>query len=74
METHILFFVAAVVAGVINSLAGGGGLVGGYLGGALTGRVDRRALRAVVMVIGFALAAYYFWTLYVPSDLRFGGE
>jgi hypothetical protein len=27
VETHILFFVAAVVAGAINSLAGGGGLV-----------------------------------------------
>src|SRR5918996_3819733 len=27
METHILFFVAAVAAGLINSLAGGGGLI-----------------------------------------------
>jgi len=27
VETHILFFVAAVVAGAINSLAGGGGLI-----------------------------------------------
>ena len=27
METHILFFAAAVVAGLINSLAGGGGLI-----------------------------------------------
>jgi uncharacterized protein len=27
LETHVLFFVAAVLAGVINSLAGGGGLI-----------------------------------------------
>jgi hypothetical protein len=32
LETHVVFFVAAVVAGLINSLAGGG-LIGGYLGG-----------------------------------------
>src|SRR5829696_3242983 len=27
METHILYFVAAVAAGLINSMAGGGGLI-----------------------------------------------
>ncbi len=27
METHILFFVAALAAGLINSMAGGGGLI-----------------------------------------------
>ena len=41
METHILFFVAAV---------------------------------AVVVIIGFGLAAYYFWTLYGPPGLHFGSE
>jgi uncharacterized protein len=51
-----------------------GGLIGGYLGGALTGRVNRTVLRALVMTIGFGLAGYYFWTLYGPSGLRFGGE
>jgi len=51
-----------------------GGLIGGYLGGALTGRVNRTVLRAVVMTIGFGLAGYYFWTLYGPSGLHFGGE
>jgi uncharacterized protein len=51
-----------------------GGLIGGYLGGALTGRVNRTALRAVAIIIGFGLAAYYFWTLYAPSGLHFGGE
>ena len=51
-----------------------GGLIGGYLGGALTGRINRTALRVVVMIIGFGLAAYYFWTLYGPSVPRIGGE
>src|ERR671920_716550 len=46
-----------------------GGLIGGYLGGTLTGRINPSFLRAVVMVIGFGLAAYYFWTLYGPSKL-----
>jgi hypothetical protein len=43
-------------------------------GDALTGRAHRTVLRAVVMPIGFGLAGYYFWTLYGPSGLRFGGE
>jgi uncharacterized membrane protein YfcA len=51
-----------------------GGLIGGYLGGTLTGRVNRTALRAVVVIIGFGLTAYYFWTLYGPPGLHFGGE
>jgi uncharacterized protein len=51
-----------------------GGLLGGYLGGVLTGRVNRSALRVVVMAIGFGLAAYYFWTLYGPPEPHFGGE
>jgi uncharacterized protein len=51
-----------------------GGLIGGYLGGALTGRINRTVLRAVVVIIGFGLAAYYFWTLYGPLVLHIGGE
>jgi uncharacterized membrane protein YfcA len=51
-----------------------GRLIGGYLGGALTGRINRTFLRAVVTIIGFGLAAYYFRTLYAPPGLHFGGE
>jgi uncharacterized membrane protein YfcA len=51
-----------------------GGLIGGYLGGALTGRVNRTILRAVVVTVGFGLAAYYSWTLYAPAGLPFGSE
>ena len=51
-----------------------GGLIGGYLGGTLTRRVNRTVLRAVVVTIGFGLAAYYFWTIYVTAGQHFGGE
>lgn len=51
-----------------------GGLIGGYLGGALTGRIDRSVLRSVVMIIGFGLSAYYFWTLYGREILHIVGE
>jgi uncharacterized protein len=51
-----------------------GGLIGGYLGGALMGRVNPTVLRSVVMIIGFGLAAYYFWTLYGRSVLHIVGE
>jgi hypothetical protein len=51
-----------------------GGLLGGYLGGTVSGRVDPRILRGLVIVIGFGVAAYYFWNVYGTSILRIGGE
>src|SRR5215208_2739544 len=73
--------VAVVVLVIYGEIAWGygipmavGGLIGGYLGGELTGRINHTVLRAVVVIIGFGLAAYYFWTLYGPSGLHFGGE
>ena len=79
--TGCLRGVAVLVLVVEGAIAWGyglpmalGGLIGGYLGGALTGRVNRTALRSVVVAIGFGLAAYYFWTLYGPPEPHFGGE
>jgi uncharacterized membrane protein YfcA len=51
-----------------------GGLVGGYLAGMVSGRIDRTVLRGVVIVVGFGVAAYYFWKLYGPPELQIGGE
>lgn len=51
-----------------------GGLIGGYLGGTLSGRVNRTFLRTLVMIVGFGVAAYYFWNLYGTDVMRVGGE
>ncbi len=40
----------------------------------LSGRTDRRILRGIVLVIGFAVAAYYFWTLFGAPEFHVGGE
>jgi uncharacterized membrane protein YfcA len=51
-----------------------GGLVGGYIGGLLSHRANRSVVRAIVICIGFAVAAYYFWKSYGPAVMRVGGE
>ena len=51
-----------------------GGLVGGYIGGLLSHRANRSIVRAIVICIGFAVAAYYFWKLYGPAVMHVGGE
>jgi dipeptide/tripeptide permease len=51
-----------------------GGLLGGYLGDMVSGRVNRSALRAVVMSIGFGVAAYYHWSLYGPTEFQIGAN
>ena len=37
------------------------GAIGGYVGGRSARRVDARVMRAVVTVLGFAMAGYFFW-------------
>ena len=39
-----------------------GSLVGGHFGGRLAGWLDPKTLRAVVVVFGLAVSAYYFIT------------
>jgi hypothetical protein len=40
----------------------------------VSGRVNRTAVRPVIVAIGFGVAAYYFWNLYGPAGLRIGGR
>jgi hypothetical protein len=40
----------------------------------VSGRVNRSALRAVVMSIGFDVAAYYLWTLHRQAEFQIGGD
>ena len=51
-----------------------GGLVGGYVGGMVSHRANRTVVRSIVIAIGFAASAYYFWKLYGPVVVRAGAE
>ena len=51
-----------------------GGLIGGYVGGIISHRSNRTVVRFIVITIGFAASAYYFWKLYGPALLRTGAE
>lgn len=51
-----------------------GGLIGGYMGGMISHRANRTVIRGIVIAIGFAASAYYFWKLYGQFLLRAGGE
>ena len=51
-----------------------GGLVGGYIGGMISHRANRTVIRTIVIVIGFAASAYYFWKLFGPTVMRPGAE
>ena len=50
-----------------------GGLIGGYLGGIISHRAPRALVRGIVIAIGFAVAAYYFWVVYGPTAMHIGG-
>jgi uncharacterized protein len=51
-----------------------GGLVGGYIGGIVSHRANRTVVRWIVIGIGLALSAHYFWKLYAQPILHLGGE
>ena len=51
-----------------------GGLVGGYVGGMVSHRANPTLVRSLVITIGFAASAYYFWKLYGSAILRTGAE
>ena len=38
-----------------------GGLIGGYIGGTISHRANRTLIRSIVIAIGFAASAYFFW-------------
>jgi uncharacterized protein len=51
-----------------------GGLVGGYVGATVSHRANRTVVRSIVIAIGFAASAYYFWKLHGPTAVRAGAE
>jgi len=82
MEIYILFFIAAIVAGAINTLAGGGGLITFTLLMLVLPPVTADATSAVALVAGYpaavwrtrgeltdALRSRWLWLLLIPSVL-----
>ena len=51
-----------------------GGLIGGYIGGMVSHRANRTLIRFIVIGIGLAASAYYFWKVYGPTVTHIGGE
>src|SRR2546429_2442876 len=51
-----------------------GALLGGYLGGSLVRRTNRTLVRIGIAVLGFGMAAYYFWKIYVSGVLMIGSD
>ena len=81
METHALFFIAAVVAGAINALAGGGGLITFPLLALVLPPVTADATSALALLPAYPAAVWrtrgelsevprrWLWFLLVPSVL-----
>ena len=82
MATYFLFFVAAVVAGAINSLGGGGGLITFTLLALVLPPVTADATSALALLAGYPAAVWgartelahvlhrrWLWLLLVPSLL-----
>ena len=81
METHALFFIAAIVAGAINALAGGGGLITFPLLALVVPPVTADATSALALLPAYPAAVWrtrnelsgvprrWLWLLLVPSVL-----
>jgi len=59
------FVVAGAVAWRQGTVMVAGGMTGGYLGAALARRTDPRYVRALVLVIAWAMTAYFFVRTYI---------
>ncbi len=67
-----------VVQGNVNWKYGApmavGGLLGGYIGGMVSHRANRTLIRSIVIGIGFAASAYFFWKVYGPTLRQMGAD
>jgi uncharacterized protein len=50
------------------------GLISGYIGGVISHRANRMLVRSIVIAIGIAASAYFFWKLYGPAVTHIGVE
>ena len=51
-----------------------GALIGGYIGGSAVRWTNRTAVRIGIAVLGFGMAAYYFWKIYVSGIHMIGSD
>jgi len=51
-----------------------GALIGGYIGGSAVRWTNRTLVRIGIVVLGFGMAAYYFWKIYVSGIHTIGGD
>jgi len=54
------FILSGIVAWQPGVLMAAGGIVGGYGGAAIARRIDRRAIRVFVIIIGWTMTVYFF--------------
>jgi uncharacterized membrane protein YfcA len=50
------------------------GLISGYIGGVISHRANSTLVRSIVIAIGIAASAYFFWKLYGPAVTHIGVE
>ncbi len=46
------------------------GIAGGYLGASVARRMNKNVVRRIVVLIGFAMAANYFYKLFIESEIK----
>jgi uncharacterized protein len=59
-----VFLVQGKVNWEYGLVLAGGALIGGYVGGSVVHWVNRTLVRIGIVVLGFGIAAYYFWRIY----------
>jgi uncharacterized membrane protein YfcA len=66
----VLFVVAGAVAWRPGSVMIAGGIAGGYAGAAIARRVDPKRVRTFVLVVAWAMTAWFFYSTYAPTYAR----
>ena len=69
-----VFLVEGKVDWEYGLIMAAGALFGGYIGGSAVRWTNRTAVRIGIVVLGFGMAAYYFWRIYRSGIHTIGGD
>lgn len=69
-----LVLIATIIIVLRSILLRRWGLISGYIGGVISHRANRTLVRSIVIAIGIAASAYFFWKLYGPAVTHIGVE